>query len=298
VTEPEAIPALKEREPIPELGEPEFEFEPVPQRQRLANFWRWPAAAWRSATLDLRAIAILLPVLVSVAIGPSMPKAHVARAATAGAMQALDTRWQVVKQDISQRAAIAITDDFRSGLDAWDSRSQLTSSWSYDQAGFVQPGPLAVLKPTTELTDYRFEFLGEIDRKAMGCVFRARDLDNYYAVKFVEVRSGPLPVVHIVRYAVIDGKVVSRVEKPFPLMVRAGTLYRVMIDVHGSDFTIMAQGQVVDFFSDKRLRQGGVGFFSDRGEKARLRWVEVSHQYDALGRLCAYIAPYGLEAGN
>jgi hypothetical protein len=71
-----------------------------------------------------------------------------------------------------------------------------------------------------------------------------------------------------------------------------------MIDVHGSDFTIMAQGQVVDFFSDKRLRQGGVGFFSDRGEKARLRWVEVSHQYDALGRLCAYIAPYGLEAGN
>jgi hypothetical protein len=26
--------------------------------------------------------------------------------------------------------------------------------------------------------------------------------------------------------------------------------------------------------------------------------VEVSHQYDALGRLCAYLAPYGIEGRN
>ncbi|MBZ5608028.1 MAG: hypothetical protein LAP38_07220 [Acidobacteriia bacterium] len=264
----------------------------------LAMFWHWPATAWRTAPLDLKAITVLLPVLLSVAFGPSVPKAHVAGAATANAMQALDDRWKGVKQNISQRAAIAVTDDFRSGLDAWDSRSNLTSSWSYDAAGFVRPGPLAILKTTTDLTDYHFEFLGEIDRKGMGSVFRARDLDNYYALKFTEAKAGPLPVVKIVRYTVINGKEVSRVEKPLPLTVRADMLYRVMVDAHGNDFTIMVQGQVVDFFSDSRLRRGGIGFFCDRGEKARLRWVEVSHQYDALGRLCAYLAPYGLDAGN
>jgi hypothetical protein len=38
--------------------------------------------------------------------------------------------------------------------------------------------------------------------------------------------------------------------------------------------------------------------FANRGERARLRWVEVSHQYDALGRVCAYLAPYGIEGRN
>jgi hypothetical protein len=72
----------------------------------------------------------------------------------------------------------------------------------------------------------------------------------------------------------------------------------MVVDVRGSDFTIMAQGQLVDFWTDSRLTRGGVGFFCSRGEKARVRWVEVSHQYDALGRLCAYLAPYGFEGRN
>jgi hypothetical protein len=196
------------------------------------------------------------------------------------------------------RAAVAFTDDFRSGLDAWESRSNLTTSWSYDATGFVQPGPLAVFKPSIEMTDYRFEFLSEIDQKGMGCAFRAKDLNNYYALKFTVVKPGPLPMVRMVRYAVIDGKEGPHVEKPLPLTVRRDMLYRVMLNVQGNDFTIMAQGQVVDFWSDDRLKRGGVGFFCGRGEKARIRWVEVSHQYDTLGRLCAYLAPYGIEGRN
>ncbi len=293
----EAADTAARVETIAELEEL-FQAPPVKLWHRLPLFLHWPVTAWRTAPLDLKAVTVLLPVLLSVAFGPSVTKARVAGTATAGAMHALDNRWKVVKQDISQRAAIAVTDDFRSGLDAWDSRSNLTASWSYDAAGFVRPGPLAILKPTTDLTDYRFEFLGEIDRKGMGSVFRARDLDNYYALKFTQAKAGPLPEVRIVRYTVINGKEVSRVEKPLPLNVRPDMLYRVMVDAHGSDFTISVQGQVVDFFSDGRLRRGGVGFFCDRGERARLRWVEVSHQYDALGRLCAYLAPYRLDAGN
>jgi hypothetical protein len=76
------------------------------------------------------------------------------------------------------------------------------------------------------------------------------------------------------------------------------TIYRVRVDVRGNDFVTSVQGQVVDVFSDDRLPRGGVGFFSEAGEDARLRWVEVSHQYDMLGRLCAYLVPYNDSNSN
>ncbi len=149
-----------------------------------------------------------------------------------------------------------------------------------------------------QLDEPGIEFLGEIDQKGMGCAFRAKDLNNFYALKLTIVKPGPLPMVRMIRYAVIDGKEGPHVEKPLPLTVSKDMLYRVMLNVQGSDFTIMAQGQVVDFWSDDRLKRGGVGFFCGRGEKARVRWVEVSHQFDTLGRLCAYLAPYGIEGRN
>ncbi len=260
---------------------------------RAGKSLRWMSAAWANAPSDLKIMALLLPILLGVAIGPSVPKVEIPD--TKNVQQVMNTQLKTLQQNITNRAAVSFADDFRSGLDAWDSHSNLTTSWSYDAAGFVRPGPLAIFKPSADMSDYRFEFLGEIDQRGMGCVFRAADLDNYYALKFTVVKPGPLPLIHMVRYAVINGKEMQRVEKPLPLTARKDTLYRVMLDIRGSDFTIMAQGQVVDFWSDNRLHRGGIGFFCNRGERARLRWVEVSHQYDTLGRLCAYLAPYGME---
>jgi hypothetical protein len=284
-------------DPLPHPG-------PHPARETAAS-WRWLDAAWRLAPRDLKLVSLLLPILLVVAVTGSLPKVPVQQLApqNLGQVQGqvqkvVEDHWKNLNHTISDRAAVAYADDFRSGLDAWESRSNLTRSWSYDAAGFVRPGPLAVFKPTVDLSDYRFEFLGEIDQKAIGWAFRAEDLNNYYAMKFVVVKPGPLPLVHIVRYAVINGKEGPHVDKPLPLTVHADMLYRVQVDARGGDFTIMAQGQVVDFWSDNRLQHGGVGFFSNRGERARLRWVEVSHQYDALGRLCAYLAPYGIEGRN
>ena len=271
---------------------------PAHSSRDIAASWQWLRDVWKNAPSDLKVITLLLPVLLAVAVGPSVPKIRITRVAPDGVQQVFTERWKKLHQSILNRAAVAYADDFRSGLDAWDSRSNLTTSWSYDAAGFVQPGPLAVFKPTVDLTDYRFEFLSEIDQKGMGWAFRAADLNNYYAVKFVVVKPGPLPLVHMVRYAVINGKEGPHVDRPLPLTARNDMLYRVLVDVRGSDFTIMAQGQVVDFWSDTRLQRGGVGFFCGRGEKARVRWVEVSHQYDTLGRLCAYLAPYGIEGRN
>ncbi len=302
---PEAIP----EEALADVAEPYRE---------VAHSWHWLRDAWRNAPNDLKVVTILLPILLAVAVGPAMPRirAHMAPLPKLPALRSLPSlpslpvlpaanvqravadHMNNFHQTILNRAAVNLTDDFRSGLDAWNSRSNLTSSWSYDASGFVQPGPLALFKPSADLTDYRFQFLGEIDQKGLGCAFRAANLDNYYAVKLVVVKPGPLPLVRLVRYAVINGKEERHIEKPLPIATRPDTLYRMLVDVRGGDYTIIVQGQVVDFWSDNRLRKGGVGFFCSRGEKARIRWVEVSHQYDALGRLCAYLAPYGFEGGN
>ena len=62
-------------------------------------------------------------------------------------------------------------------------------------------------------------------------------------------------------------------------------MYRVRVTLRGSDFATSVQDQVVETWSDDRLKKGGIGFFSSKGEQSLLRWVTVSHQYDALGRL-------------
>jgi hypothetical protein len=269
--------------------------------RKLAASWKRLITTWNRAPRDLKLITVALPIFATIAVTGSFPKVPIKTVApvqVAEVQKAVNDQWKNLTQTISNRAAVAYADDFRSGLDAWESRSNLTKSWSYDVAGFVRPGPLALFKPTLELTDYRFEFLGELDQRAMGWVFRAEDLKNYYAVKLVVVKPGPLPLVDLVHYAVINGKAGPEVRTPLPLTVRAEMLYRILVDVRGSDFTVMAQGQVVDFWTDHRLQHGGVGFFAARGERARLRWVEVSHQYDALGRVCAYLAPFGLDGRN
>ncbi len=280
--------------------EPSEDTRPRPHRE-IVGSWKWFRAVWNGAPRDLKLATVALPVLAALAVTGSFPKVPIKTMAPANVAQiqkVLNEHWKNLNQTISNRAAISYADDFRSGLDAWQSRSNLTTSWSYDVAGFVRPGPLALFKPTLDLVDYRFEFLAEIDQRAMGWVFRAEDLKNYYAMKFVVVKPGPLPLVDMVRYAVINGKEGPHVHHPLPMTVRPDMLYRVMVDVRGADFTVMAQGQVVDFWTDHRLQHGGVGFFANRGERARLRWVEVSHQYDALGRVCAYLAPYGIEGRN
>jgi len=261
----------------------------------VGRVWRRVKHVWTNSPHDLRLMTLVMPALILVALAPSVPKVRMTSVADGSLRRTFNAKVESLKQDIASRAAVDFGDDFRSGLDDWEERDSAPTNWSYDQAGFVHPAALALYKPTLELVDYRFEFLGAIEQKGLGCVFRAADADNYYALKLAVVKPGPMPLVHLVRYAVIGGKEVSRSEKPLPFTVHNDMLYRVLVDVRDSDFTIVAQGQVIDFWSDERLKRGGVGFFCGRGESARLRWVEVSHQYDALGRLCAYLAPYGLQ---
>jgi len=142
------------------------------------------------------------------------------------------------------------------------------------------------------------QFLGMIDQKALSWVVRAVDFNNYYVVKLVVLKPGPQTTVGITRYAVIDGKPQDRVDTAVPIDARPDMLYRVLLDVRDDSFALSIQGQIVDNWSEARLRHGGIGFFSARGEESRVRWVQVTHQYDVLGRLCAYLAPYEIPTTN
>jgi len=267
-----------------------------------------PNRFWGQAPSDLKWIAVALPLLLVVVVysfntkTPNNMSGDTTVTSTAAVAQ--DTRQaaqpmlkaNALQRFIMRRAGIRLFDDFRSGLSSWQGAEGWAKSWRYGDATFVQPGDLALLSSSLGLRDYTLTFLGQVDRRSLNWVFRARDLDNYYSMRIVITRGGPLPEAVLVRSIVLGGKERELKSLPIPFPVQADTLYLVRMEIRGQDFTTYIQDQVVDHFSDHRLASGGIGFFSPRGDKALLRWVEVSHQYDYLGRLCALLSPYGVQA--
>ncbi|MCS6953800.1 MAG: hypothetical protein RMK57_14710 [Bryobacterales bacterium] len=199
--------------------------------------------------------------------------------------QWLQDRWTAFQRAIENRAAVEFSDDFRAGLEHWEA----TGSWTVTPEGFVRPGRLALFKPSRPMRDYRLEFLTQIERKAIGWVYRAQDTNNYYAAKITVAKPGPLPSLSLVRYAVIEGRVERRTEIPVRVVIQGAVPYSVQCVVRGDTFTTSIAGEVVDVWGDRRLDRGGIGFFADPGESARLYWVRISHQDDLLGRICAYL---------
>ncbi len=263
--------------------------------------WRSPVLAastlWQRLPSGARWSSAFMSLLLTMTLGwvywGSAPATRVGE--KQASVSVMSNTWQSLQDGILRRAAVSLTDDFRLGLSEWEGEGEWANQWSYDTAGFVRTGSMAMYTPSRPLTDYRMEFLGQIERKSMSWTVRSADSKNYYAVKIVLTNPGPLPTATIVRYPVIDGKPGRVVETPVRLPIRMDTLYRVSMDIHGNDYTLALQGQVVDTWSESRLTRGGVGFFSGKGELARIRWVGVWHQYDMLGRLCALLAPTGLQ---
>lgn len=261
---------------------------------------------WAHAPSDLKWIAVALPLLLVVVVysfnanKPNNPAGDSAMASTATAPAASESgqpwiKANAVQRFIMRRAGVRLFDDFRGGLGAWQGNDGWAKTWRYGDATFVQPGDLALLSSSLGLSDYTLTFLGQIERRSLNWVFRAKDLNNYYSMRIAVTRTGPLPEAVLVRTVVLNGREREVKTLPIPFPVQADTLYLVRMEVRGHDFTTYIQDQIVDHFTDTRLKSGGVGFYSPRGDRALLRWVEVSHQYDYLGRLCALLSPYGVQ---
>ncbi len=259
---------------------------------------------WAHAPADIRWVALIIPVVFFLAWYSWTPNGQALNKQAERADLAVDTSgvqtfFASFKSRISRRAAVELSEDFRTGLADWQgSRQDWAENWSYDQAGFIRPGNLALFTPTVGLSDYNFEFLGQIENRALSWVYRAKDARNYYLGRLVITRGGPVPEVSLVRSAVTNGRESKQRLTVLTMNLRTDTIYRVRVDVNGSDFTTSVLGQVVDTFTDGSHPQGGIGFYGGRGETSRIRWVEVSHQYDTLGRLCAMLVPYGLPGAS
>jgi hypothetical protein len=129
------------------------------------------------------------------------------------------------------------------------------------------------------LANYKVEFEAQIERKAINWTYRSLNLDNFYASKIVQKRPGSL---EIIRYAVLDGREQLRTKLPIPLMTGNKSLYRVQMQVRGEQFTTLLNGQIVDTWTDTRLRKGGVGFFSEPGERSLIHWVSINEEKEGL----------------
>jgi hypothetical protein len=199
-----------------------------------------------------------------------------------------------VKKAIAERASVEVADTFRGGMQAWGGTGNTpVAGWSKHPDGYMRTGELALFRPSQNFTDYRLEFYGQIENKSMGWVVRAQDKQNYQAMKFTVVEPGLRPVIAMVHYPVVGGKRGHKVETPLSVMVHNHRPYHVTVDVRGNHFRTSIEGEEVDSFTDDTLASGGIGFFSEAGDKARLYWAKVSKNQDWLGRICAYMTADG-----
>jgi hypothetical protein len=204
--------------------------------------------------------------------------------------------FESVRRTIRSYATVRLQDDFKGGLGSWVTTGATGVSasvasgrdWSFKD-GFVRPAKLRLWKDSVTLSDYNLEFVGEIEHKGMGWAYRAKDVRNYYANKIVITKPGPLPTADLVRYTVVNGVERNRASTRLNMTLRRDTLYKVHMTVKGSDFTTSVNGQMVDSWSDGRLRAGGVGFFTEGSEAATLRWVQLTDRDTVVGRLLSYI---------
>jgi hypothetical protein len=248
------------------------------------NPWQDALRFWRSIPGFARGLAVAIPL-----IAPAMfyaPTINVPNISTSqGTLMAA----------IQARAAVDLQEDFQAGLGAWTGTTGWESTWLLTSPGAVQPGRLALYKPMTPLSDYNLEIHGQIQSKALSFVFRATDMNNYYAAKIVVRKPGPLPSVYLVRYAVINGRADQKTETLLPMYLRTDTLYDMLVTAQGENFTITVNGQLVETWSDSRLKSGGVGLFAEKDEISQIRFVHVTENEDFLGRICSQVSLWNAD---
>ena len=136
---------------------------------------------------------------------------------------------------------------------------------------------ISIYRPSMPMSDYRFEFRGQIERKALGWIFRASNPKNYYVMKLETIKTGVNPLVALVKYAVIDGKDTTRTQVRLPFEVKLGTIYQVRLDLRGDKFATYVNDKLIDHWTDDRVKVGGAGFYTETGERSQIKSSQVSY---------------------
>jgi len=167
------------------------------------------------------------------------------------------------------------------------------SAWA-QEGSYVRPGRLRVWAHSESLANYDFEFVGQIDRKSLDWAFRATDSQNYYASKVAIL--GP-DTTALVRYVVLNGTVQDRTELPLPMKLTENRDYSFRLTAEGSRFLTFIDGHVVSSWSDSRISHGGIGFFSEDGEKSLLKWAALTERDSLTGRVLSHFSILFLPPG-
>jgi len=169
-----------------------------------------------------------------------------------------------------------VHEDFAAGLANWLCAN---ADWRQDIAG-VRTGSLALLRPSLNMCDYELEFLGKIENQSLGWVFRAANTSNYHAVRILlDAASG---TTQLARFAVLAGEREEQAAAPLPVTVAQNASCRVKMSIRGSEFKLYINDKPAFAWEDSRLPEGGVGFFSEADDRARLYWVKVTPFYETL----------------
>jgi hypothetical protein len=196
-----------------------------------------------------------------------------------------------LRQTIANRASVQVAEDFQNGMQKWGAApGTLPANWRRSSDGYVQTGALALFAPTANYTDYKLEFFGQIENKSLSWVIRAKDEKNYHAMKFTTIANGLRPIIAMVHYSVIDGVAGRKTQIPLNVMVHNNRPFQVAVTVRGKHLVTELDGEEVDTYREEALPAGGVGFFSDAGEHARLYWARVTKNDDWLGHVCAFLS--------
>jgi hypothetical protein len=169
-----------------------------------------------------------------------------------------------------------VHEDFAAGLANWLCAN---ADWRQDIAG-VRTGSLALLRPSLNMCDYELEFLGKIENQSLGWVFRAANSANYHAVRIV--LDSDSATAQLARFAVLAGEREEESRAPLPITVAQNASCRVKMSVQGSEFKLYINDKPAFAWEDSRLPEGGVGFFSEADDRARLYWVKVTPFYESL----------------
>lgn len=152
-----------------------------------------------------------------------------------------------------------------------------TTNWGNESSN-NKGKQISLYRPTMAISDYRIEIQGQIEKKALGWIFRAHDPKNYYVMKLEWLKSGvedPIPA--LIKYAVIDGKESTRTQVMLPLdNVTLTSMFKIRTDVKGNKFTTYINDKRVDYWTDDQIALGGAGLYADANERAIIKSTSIA----------------------
>ncbi|MEP7352951.1 MAG: hypothetical protein ABI824_06935 [Acidobacteriota bacterium] len=155
---------------------------------------------------------------------------------------------------------------------------------------------LRLWKRSTIMQNYQMEFQGQLEKTTLSWAVRASDGGNYFATKLVILKPGSVPNAGVIRYAMVNGREVDRLQLNLPFSIKAGVDYHIRVNVQDDKLVTYLNDQHISSYTDfdKHLIRGGVGFFEDPNEPQKVAWVTVSERDSFLGRMLAHFSMFVL----